>query len=78
MNFSLVFLDLGLVQYTWGIVKEQLYIKTLSKIYKHFLDNDQKRSNLSNAEIKLLVRLHLQLLNITELQQFKIPIIART
>ena len=77
MNFSLLFLDLGLVQYPHGIVKEQEFIKALSKIYKPFLDNDKKEANFSKAEIKLLVRLYQQLLEITELRQLKIPITAR-
>ena len=45
VNFSLVFLDLGLVQYPHGIVKEQVYVKALSKIYTRFLDNNKKEAN---------------------------------
>ena len=36
-----------------------------------------KEKELSNAEIKLVVRLHLQLLDITELRQLKILVTTR-
>ena len=50
MNFSLLFFDPGLVQYPHGIVKEQVYIKALSKIYKNFLDNDKKEANFQRQK----------------------------
>ena len=59
-------MDPSLVEYPHGVVKEQVYIKALSNLYKRFLDNDKKE-----------VRLHLQLLDITELQQLKMSITAR-
>ena len=72
MNFSLVFFDLGLVQYSCGIVKEQVYIKTISKIYKCFLEKKQtfKSRNGITSQIAPTAFGH------SELQQLNITITA--
>lgn len=53
MNFSFFFSDLGLVQYPYDIVKERVYIKALLKVYKRFLDNEEKNKQIFKRRNKI-------------------------